>query len=188
MNKEKEIWKPIKGYEGYYEVSNLGLVRSVDRVIIYSNGAKHTYKGHVLALNYTSGGYKHVHLSINQHRKTPLVHRLVAEAFVPNPEGKKEVNHKDEDKTNNRADNLEWCDGKYNVNYGTRNQRSSKPIVQLTLEGNYIGQYYGASEAQKKTGIGANNISAALNDAQYTAGGYCWVYKEEYEECFKPFV
>lgn len=185
--KRKEIWKPIKGYEGYYEVSNLGNVRSVDRVIVYSNGAKHTYKGHLLSLVNRSGGYKEVHLSINQNKKTPSVHRLVAEAFIPNPLNLPEVNHKDEDKSNNCVENLEWCNSKYNMNYGTRNERSSKPIVQLTLDGDFVKRYYGAAEAQRKTGIMSNNISAALNDKQYTAGDYCWCYEWEYEKYFKPY-
>ena len=109
----QEIWKDISGFEGVYEISSYGRVRSVK-------------SGKILSTSKCGGcrGYLSVCLSKNGKRYGKLVHRLVAEAFIPVVEGLSEVNHKDEDKTNNRVENLEWCDHKYNMNYGTRNIRS----------------------------------------------------------------
>ena len=109
----QEIWKDISGFEGVYEISSYGRVRSVK-------------SGKILSTSKCGGcrGYLSVCLSKNGKRYGKLVHRLVAEAFIPAVEGLSEVNHKDEDKTNNRVENLEFCDHKYNMNYGTRNIRS----------------------------------------------------------------
>lgn len=113
----KEIWKPIAGYEGLYEVSNFGNVASLNY--------RQTGNRVVLKLNKLKAGYSLAHLSKGGEEKAFLVHRLVAEAFIPNPNNDKYVNHKDEDKGNNNAYNLEWCSHKYNDNYGTRNERLS---------------------------------------------------------------
>lgn len=122
------IWKPVVGYEGLYEVSSAGDVMSLDRFIIYSDGTKHLHKGRMLSIGTDNHGYQSVVLSMNKRAKTYLVHRLVAEAFIPNENNLPEVNHRDENKSNNRADNLEWCTGRYNSNYGTRGQRLSKAL------------------------------------------------------------
>ena len=118
-----EIWKDICGFEGYYEVSNLGRVRSVDREVIDKGGRHQVKKGIVLKSRYDRQGYEIVSLSINRQYSTKCVHRLVAEAFVPNLYNLPQVNHKDEDKSNNVPDNLEWCTAKYNANYGDRNKK-----------------------------------------------------------------
>ena len=118
----EEIWRPIPGHDGY-EVSSLGNVRSIEREItfVYKSGKVSTrhYKGKILTPQYDGlGHYLHVQLG---HNAMKNVHRLVAEAFVENPMGYTEVNHKDENKANNRADNLEWCDRSYNCRYGSKN-------------------------------------------------------------------
>lgn len=115
MNSE-EIWKPVVGYEGLYEVSSLGRVRSLDRY----DSNNHFLKGRILRLCVDTKGYLKVGLSSNGKVKTYMVHRMVVEAFIPNPDNLPEVNHIDEDKKNNRVDNLEMCDRKYNMNYGSR--------------------------------------------------------------------
>ena len=115
----EEIWKPVVGYEGLYEVSSYGRVRSLDRY----DSRNRFLKGRILRLNDDGKGYLRVQLSSNGKAKMYSVHRLVAIAFLPNPDNLPEVNHRDEDKINNSVENLEWCDGKYNVNYGTRNDR-----------------------------------------------------------------
>lgn len=119
-----EEWKNVIGYEGLYEVSNTGQVRSLDRYVKYSNGRIHLHKGKVLSSGKDKYGYLAVCLSCNGKQKIIKIHRLVAEAFIPNPNNLPQVNHKDEVKTNNRVDNLEWCDHKYNVNYGHRTENA----------------------------------------------------------------
>ena len=124
----EEIWRPVMGYEGFYEVSNQGRVRSVDR---YDNN-NHFRKGELMNLFYGCG-YLRVIFSKNGIVKKHLVHRLVAQAFIPNPLSLPQVNHIDENKSNNNVDNLEWCTAKYNINYGLR----SKKMVDTRLKKGY---------------------------------------------------
>lgn len=112
----QEIWKDIKGYEGLYQVSNLGRVKSLTRKVKTFNGVR-TSKGQLLKPLKTNRGYYRVDLRQNQTNKYVAIHRLVAEAFVPNPNNYHIVNHKDSNQTNNNADNLEWCTQSYNVKY-----------------------------------------------------------------------
>lgn len=124
-----EVWKPIKEFEGLYDISNLGRVRSVDRDIsVERYGKIHTchYNQRILKQYKNTGGYYIVELHKQDGGYQPRVHRLVAEAFIPNPNNYPCINHKDECKTNNKVDNLEWCTYKYNNNYGTRPQRLGK--------------------------------------------------------------
>ena len=115
----EEIWRPIVGYEGLYEVSSYGRVRSLDR---YDN-KNHFRKGLIMKQNNDGRGYMSVILCLNGKIKKYLVHRLVAQAFIPNPDNLPEVNHKDENPENNSVTNLEWCDHSYNINYGTRKDK-----------------------------------------------------------------
>ena len=117
----KEIWKDIKGYEGKYQVSNLGRVKSLNY--------KRTGEEKILKPTKTEKGYLFVCLRRNSKAKSYRVHRLVAEHFIPNTDTNLEVNHKDENKENNCVTNLEWCTHIYNVNYGTRNQRQSETAI-----------------------------------------------------------
>lgn len=120
----KEIWKPVVGYEGLYEVSNLGRVKSLDRIVTVrrkdGTSFQRPHKGQMIRIQKCSNGYRHVPLCKDGRSLIARVHRVVAEAFIDNPEGLPEVNHIDEDKTNNRADNLEWCTHQYNNSYGTK--------------------------------------------------------------------
>ena len=115
----EEIWKDIKGYEGKYQVSNLGRVKSL-------NYRGNTNKEVIMANTQNKNGYFKIGLSKNNKKKNYTIHKLVAEAFIPNPNNLKEINHKDEDKSNNKVDNLEWCNHKENCNYGTRISRCSE--------------------------------------------------------------
>ena len=121
----EEIWKPVIGYEGLYEVSNLGRVRSIDRLVKYSNGQIHLHKGRMLSPGLVHKlGYLQVALCNNGKIKHKMVYRLVAEAFLPNPDNLPQVNHRDENPFNNCVENLEWCTIEYNINYGTRTQKA----------------------------------------------------------------
>ena len=124
-----EEWRPIEGYEGLYEVSNTGQVRSLDRYVEYSNGQIHLHKGKVLSPAKDPDGYLKVVLNCNRKCKIITVHRLVAKAFIPNLDNLPQINHKDEDKTNNNVDNLEWCDAKYNMNFGTARIRRRETLI-----------------------------------------------------------
>lgn len=142
MRKEKENWKPIKGFEGFYEISDLGRVRSIDRVVEFNrrNGTvvSRRTKGRLLHPGFDGKkNYLHVTLSRGKIRTVAMLHRLVAEAFIENPNALPEVNHKDEDKTNNAVDNLEWCDHIYNNNYGKKmfcHQGENNPQCKFPIE------------------------------------------------------
>ncbi len=123
----KEQWRKVVGYDDYYEVSNLGRVRSIDRTIQYTDGRVVHRKSKILSQKIDRGYYS-VTVSKNNDKKLLKVHRLVAQAFIPNTDNLPCVNHKDENKENNSVDNLEWCTYEYNVNYGTRNRRASERL------------------------------------------------------------
>ncbi|MEZ0117826.1 UNVERIFIED_ORG: hypothetical protein ABRZ91_001783 [Heyndrickxia coagulans] len=146
-NNTVEIWKDVKGYEGLYQVSNLGNVRSVDRVVkmVYKNGNVATMKrkGKLLSPYKHKSGYIVVNLSKDGVRKMQYVHRLVLEAFVPNVKGLPDANHINEKKDDNRLENLEWISEKDNCNHGTRNKRivRTKKLKNITIafiEGNTV--------------------------------------------------
>lgn len=173
-----EIWTPIKGYEGLYEVSTHGRVRSLDYL--------HTGQTKVLSLCKDRGGYLFVNLHKKGKRKSYLVHRLVAEAFLTNWFDDIEVNHIDEDKTNNHIDNLEWCDHKYNCNHGTRNDRLvekltngklSKIVLQFSKTRELIKEWSSAKEAERN-GFNQGAVSACCRGERQTHKGYIWKYKE----------
>ncbi len=121
-----EVWKDIENYEGLYQVSNLGRVRSLDRIV----GCGKQLKGKEKAIFQDKYGYSVVCLCKDGFAKHWKVHRLVAISFLENPSNFPEINHKDENKENNRAENLEWCTTKHNINYGTRNEK-----VRIALSG-----------------------------------------------------
>ena len=190
---EKEVWKDIKNYEGHYQVSNYGRIKSVDKLVNsgLKNNKKVLKKGKILKQLKRSNGYLAVGLCNGETQKSKSVHRLVAEAFIPNLNNYKNINHKDENKENNNVSNLEWCDNLYNNTYGTRldriakklinNPKISKKVNQYDKQGNFIKQWSSTMEVQRKTGISNTHISACcLNKKNYkTAEGYVWKYVEE---------
>lgn len=121
----EEIWKDIEGYEGYYQVSSFGRVRSVDR----HDSRGYFRKGRLMATKDANTGYKVISLSKNAISKHYQIHRLVAIAFIPNPNNFPIINHKDENPKNNYANNLEWCDYKYNANYGKMTHKFRSSLV-----------------------------------------------------------
>ena len=178
--KEKEIWKDIKGYEGYYQVSNLGKVRSLDR-FINGNNCKRLKKGKILKPFVNNRGYELVILSLRQKTKHFQIHRLVAETFIPNPDNLPCVNHKDENPKNNKIDNLEWCTVKYNINYGTaikrRVEKRSKPIIQYDKNFNIVAEWKSCTEPPKEK-YDYSAITKCCKNIYKTHKGYIWRYKE----------
>lgn len=163
----QEIWKSVHNYEGYYEVSNLGRVRSVDRIIFRKNGTKLPLKSHILPQQQYYGNSiiprLRVNLCKNGVNKVFNVHRLVAEAFIPNPNNLPQVNHKDENPLNNNVNNLEWCDNVYNHNYGTRNKRQAQSLWKAVdcydLNMNYITTFNNIKEAAEYYCLDASTIT-----------------------------
>lgn len=180
----EEIWKSIVETDGKYEISNFGNLRSVDRYAKVCGGGKRLVKGQTVTPARCSNGYLELQASMGAKRKCLLVHRLVAQYFIPNPDSLPEVNHKDENPRNNCVDNLEWCTPKYNCNYGTRNQRCmekviKKPVRQLSLGGKLIRIYPMIKDAMRATGIDETQIGRVCKGKNKTAGGYKWEYVEE---------
>ena len=176
----KEIWKPVVGYEGFYEVSNIGRVRSLSRIVECNDGRKRKIKDRTLKCSRNSGGYSGVTLHKDGCTKFVNIHRIVAEAFVPNPLEKEEVNHKDENPSNNHASNLEWVTHKENLNYGTRNERiakaNSKPVAQYTKDGAFIKALASAAEVKRQLGFNHSNIIQVAKGNRKTACGFIWKY------------
>lgn len=175
----KEEWKSIKGFEGLYEVSNLGKVKSLSR-IVNRMGIKQPVRERMLSPKLTKVGYLMVGLHKEATEKYFFVHRLVASAFLENPQGFNEVNHKDENKRNNRADNLEWCSHKYNNAYGTRGTRHdmkiSKPVCCYTIDGVFVKRYDSITQAGLDLGVLKTSVWAALTGKSKTCKGMIWKY------------
>lgn len=161
----EEIWKDIKGYEGLYQVSNLGRVKSFKGV-----------SERILKPQFDNKGYTHVHLCKNSRRTQVTVHRLVAEAFIQNKENKPQVNHIDEDKTNNMVSNLEWMTANENNNHGTRTARTLKPIVGIDIANGETNSYSSVNQCAESLGLWGQNISAVLNNRLRQTGGYIFKY------------
>ena len=198
----KEIWKDIKGYEGY-QVSNLGRVRSLDRI----DSNNHPLNGVILKPYISNSGYLLVGLYKQQKRDRKLLHRLVAEAFIPNPENKPEIDHINTIKTDNTVflnedgsinyekTNLRWTTRKENINnpitktkmrinarkpskgkYGKKHHRS-KPIIQYDKEGNFIKEWDCANDVERVLGISNKHIGSVCLGKRKSCGGYIWKYK-----------
>lgn len=177
-NSVKEIWKDVKEYEGLYQVSNFGKVKSVERKSKNGKKSFRVIKEKILAQTKIGRNreYLCVKLSKNGISKHILIHRIVAKSFIPNPNNYQQVNHKNEIKTDNRVENLEWCDNKYNSNYGCRNIKISKSNSKkvLCVETNII--YSNTIQASKETNAYQGDISKCANKKKTKAGGYHWKY------------
>ena len=192
--KESEVWKDISGYVGLYQVSNFGRVKSLQRVIKVKHPTGCTYTKRwlcrILKPVKDTNGYSVV--SLGKHNRK-LIHRLVAEAFIPNPENKPHINHIDGNKTNNFLENLEWATVSENALHSHRvlrhksvnptlgkfgkNHHNSKIVLQIK-DGKIIAKFYGAAEAERKTKINRTAICMTCRGYHKTAGGFQWKYKE----------
>ena len=198
----EEIWKDIKGFEGRYQVSNLGRVRSLDMTwTVQRRGREYTFtrKGRIRKFGKTIWGYYSVNIYVDGKTKRFPVHRFVAKTFLPNPYNYPEVNHKDENKLNNTVwinedgsidyekTNLEWCTTQYNLSYGTRNERfqkkSNEPrmraVNQYDLDGNLINTFKSIAEAGRAVGISTRNIWSICNKKGNSASGFVFRYSDD---------
>lgn len=185
----KEIWKDIPNYEGLYQVSNLGNVKSL------CYGARNIRKSNVhkiLKHSPNNWGYHKVQLYKDGKSQMLYIHRLVASLFIPNPENKEQVNHIDGNKANNKVSNLEWATSKENLHHaeklGLRSNVSpmlgkkgilnptSKCVNQYDKNGRYLATYYGVSEAARHVGVVSSSISACANGRHKTCAGYIWKF------------
>lgn len=199
-----EIWKDVVGFEGLYMVSNKGRVKSIDRISPTKCNSYKFTKGILRHTTHDTKGYEFVTLSDgkrNAKQYPKKVHRLVAEAFIPNPENKSQVNHKDLNKANNCVENLEWVTpsenmrhaadhGAVNCMYGKRPEwwrkniqkaivkNRAKPVIQMTLDGSVIEEYESTAEAGRRVfGKSKTHIHSCCNGKRETCGGYKWKYK-----------
>lgn len=177
FNIEKEVWKDVSGFEGYYQVSNLGRVRSLDRKVwSEKRGIFHFQKGRVLK-PVNIHGYWRVLLSKDGKPAKAIVHRLVAGAFLPNPENLEYVNHKDENKSNNRLENLEWCTPKYNVYYGENS--TTRPVIATNIYTGEQTKYTSMMDAARVGGFNPSHISKVCRGKLKTHKQHYWKYLEE---------
>ena len=204
---QSEIWKAIPEYEGLYEVSNLGRVRSLDRNVVLRTGNrwhKRRSCGKVLSGGENGHGYKFVYIGKNGIISRYYVHRLVAEVFIPNPKNYPIINHKDENPRNNNADNLEWCTQKYNANYGGHirrvrefmlsdknpnrgrprpesfKEKVRKPVIQFNKDGSFVKEWDSARTAGNTLGIQPQSITAVCRGRYHSYKNYIWKYKYDY--------
>lgn len=180
-----EIWKPVKGYEDKYEVSNKGNVRSLNW--------KNTGAIRLLYLKHHPSGYRQVQLFGDGGSKMVCVHRLVAEAFIPNPDSLPQVNHLDYDRTNNRVENLEWCTHSHNMKHSwlnkNRKQRTSwrrkwrknstENIIQFTKDGEFVKVWETCISIKHELGYNQTSIWECCDGKRKTAYGYLWRYATE---------
>lgn len=170
-----EDFVDIKGYEGLYKINKKGEIVSMN------------YRGHgkphIMSNKPNAGGkYYAITLRKNGEDKTYMVHRLVAETFIPNPNNLPQINHKDENGLNNVVDNIEWCDRSYNMNYGSRAKRQAsqikKPVLQFTLNGEFIREWDGGCDAEEfYNRREAQNIGRCCRGVIKSAYGFLWRFK-----------
>lgn len=175
----KEIWKDIHGYEQRYQVSNIGRIKSLKRVC--KRGNNHKPVNECILKPGNNKGYMTVALSKNGNVKYFQVHRLVAEAFIPNPDNLPCVNHKDENSLNNNVDNLEWCTYSYNNSYNELARKKGVlkriPVLQFSKTGQFIREWDCAGTVEQELGISHHSIYGCCKGKTKTSGGFIWKRK-----------
>lgn len=200
-----EEWRPVRDFEDLYEVSSLARVRSVDtdEVRINQNGQPYIYHKKSKVLKQKICGncpYYRINLHKDKVEYTKMVHQLVAEAFVPNPDNLPCINHKDEDKTNNLPENLEWCTRQYNNTYGHAREKLrdavSHPIEQLTMDGQHVAYFHNVGDIERLSGGRFRrrcifNVAKCKTTRYSSMYGFRWRYVEKTDNmtfCIEPFV
>ena len=177
-----EEWRPVVGYEGSYEVSNMGRIKSLPKKRKTYGGTREMhYPEKILACVVKKNGYVEMSLQKNDKQMNEKMHRMVAEAFIPNPFCKPHVNHIDCDKLNNRVENLEWCTRKENARHAVENgryyfPRKNKKVMKIDKNGNLLKIYESVKSACADICANENNVMSAINGNQPTAAGYIWKY------------
>lgn len=194
----EETWKPIKNYEGYYEISNLGRVKSVERYVKQGNSIRHvkeSFKNEYIGPN----GYPCVTLCKDKKSRCISIHILLANAFIPNPENKPAIDHINTDRTDYRLENLRWVTPKENSNNeltlehcrkntysneatikrlatskAKNNSTAPKTVFQYSKDGSFINEFYSLNEAERLTGINSRSIHRAMDNTSLSAGNYLW--------------
>lgn len=180
----EEIWKEVKYFEDYYEVSNMGRVRSIDRYVPHVNGSERLIRGRLMKLQNSDFGYKQITLVEDKKTKTYKVHRLVAEAFIPNPHNYQCVTHKDGNVTNNNVENLMWCTYEHYLDRDKNREKAiktvSRTVLQYTKDGKFVNEYPSMIEAERQTGIFSVQISKCCKGIKHhrSAGGFIWRFKD----------
>lgn len=169
----EETWKDIRGFEGHYQISDKGRIKSIIR--------KNRLSERILSPYMTKRGYLQVKLCIRGTTFPLSIHRAVAECFIPNPNNLPQINHKDENKKNNNVENLEWCTNTYNNMYGTVKERRtftcSKGVLQKDLDEKVVGDFKSLNEAVKCTGYTKSSIAKCCRGESETYKGFIWKYK-----------
>lgn len=177
ISKEFEIWKDIVGYEGLYQISNLGRVKSLKRYVPHFKGGLKVVPERMKTIFYQKDGRPRVELSKGNLNRKFFVYRLVAQAFIPNPNNYPCINHKDENPANNSIENLEWCTYKYNANYGTRGYWISitkyKPVGMFHPTLNVLMRVFDSGkEAAEFLRVSRSCMTAAIDDDNRKIKGY----------------
>ena len=179
-----ELWMEVKGYEGLYEISSRGRVRSNIRDIVDKNGHRKFYDEIILKPYVPKDGYPRVVLYKLGVKKTWMIHRLVAEAFIPKQDYRNEVNHIDEVKSNNILENLEWVSNRENDNHGSRNERIGKKLSKLTyqydMDWNLVKVWESTMDAERNGGFNSKLISRTCLGISETHKGFRWSYERVY--------
>lgn len=177
----KEEWKDINRFENLYQISNLGRVKSLPKTVEYKDGRVFNYKEKIIVPHINSAGYLTIGLAKDKKKISKQIHRLVAEAFIPNPENKPCIDHINTNRIDNRIENLKWCTYKENVNNPITKERQItsriKPVCQLSLDGQLIRKWDSAKEASIAFGCHITSISKVCREKAGTCKGYKWEYE-----------
>ena len=171
----REEWRDIKGFEGLYQVSNTGKVKSLERTVWNGRGYR-TVPEKIMKTHDNGKGYLQVKLCKDGKGKKYKINRLVAQAFLDNPNNLPEVNHKDKIRTNDNVDNLEWCTKQYNIDYSL-----SKAVIGINKISGLIIEFPSLMEAERQTGINHGNVCKCLKGNLKSTGGFYWIYAESEE-------